>query len=201
MAAILASHSCYCRNVELVNQGKAVENLSFSSSISSQNFSNFERQTCNPPGADKFLRFQVEMRQTESPVNLATNGRATKMVPTSEIVKKRNPSTKKVEIVNGSSRVVNGASLVKKETASALVKAPKIKVSRDLPLIEELKVLPSDEGFSWANENYNSWQRSIDVWSFVISLRIRILLDNAKWAYLGGLTEEKQVSFVSLLWL
>ncbi|CBI28458.3 unnamed protein product, partial [Vitis vinifera] len=58
--------------------------------------------------------------------------------------------------------------------------------------MEELKVLPSDEGFSWANENYNSWQRSIDVWSFVISLRLRILLDNAKWAYLGGFTEDKQ---------
>lgn len=200
MAAILASHSWYCRNVELANQGKAVENLSFSSSISSQNFSNLERQTCNPHVADKFFRFQVEMRKTESPVNLATNGRATKMVPTSEIVKKRYPYTKKVETVNGSSRVVNGASIVKRDSASALVKAPKNKQSTDLPLIEELKVLPSDEGFSWANENYNSWQRSMDVWSFVISLRIRVLFDNAKWAYLGGFTEEKQVSFDSLSW-
>lgn len=59
--------------------------------------------------------------------------------------------------------------------------------------LEELKVLPSDEGFSWANENYSSWQRSIDVWSFVLSLRVRVLLDNAKWAYVGGFTEEKQV--------
>ncbi|KAL6330052.1 hypothetical protein AAG906_039969 [Vitis piasezkii] len=192
MAAILASHSCYCRNVELMNQGRAVENLGFSSSISSQNFSKFERPTCHLPMADKSFRFQVEMRKSESPVSLGTNGRATKMVPTSEIVKNRTPPTKKVEIVNGSSRVVNGASTVKRDTASAQVKAPKIKESRDLPPMEELKVLPSDEGFSWANENYNSWQRSIDVWSFVISLRLRILLDNAKWAYLGGFTEDKQ---------
>lgn len=192
MAAILASHSCYCRNVELMNQGRAVENLGFSSSISSENFSKFERPTCHLPMADKSFRFQVEMRKSESPVSLGTNGRATKMVPTSEIVKNRTPPTKKVEIVNGSSRVVNGASIVKRDTASALVKAPKIKESRDLPPMEELKVLPSDEGFSWANENYNSWQRSIDVWSFVISLRLRILLDNAKWAYLGGFTEDKQ---------
>ncbi|RVW95200.1 Protein activity of BC1 complex kinase 7, chloroplastic [Vitis vinifera] len=194
MAAILASHSCYCRNVELMNQGRAVENLGFSSSISSENFSKFERPTCHLPMADKSFRFQVEMRKSESPVSLGTNGRATKMVPTSEIVKNRTPPTKKVEIVNGSSRVVNGASIVKRDTASALVKAPKIKESRDLPPVEELKVLPSDEGFSWANENYNSWQRSIDVWSFVISLRLRILLDNAKWAYLGGFTEDKQLS-------
>ncbi|RVX08347.1 Protein activity of BC1 complex kinase 7, chloroplastic [Vitis vinifera] len=155
-------------------------------------FSKFESPTCHLPMADKSFRFQVEMRKSESPVSLGTNGRATKMVPTSEIVKNRTPPTKKVEIVNGSSRVVNGASIVKRDTASALVKAPKIKESRDLPPMEELKVLPSDEGFSWANENYNSWQRSIDVWSFVISLRLRILLDNAKWAYLGGFTEDKQ---------
>ncbi|KAA8524878.1 hypothetical protein F0562_011301 [Nyssa sinensis] len=56
----------------------------------------------------------------------------------------------------------------------------------------ELMVLPSDEGFSWANENYNSIQRSVDVWSFVLSLQVRVLLDNAKWTYLGGFSEDKQ---------
>lgn len=201
MAAILASQCCYCRNVELMNQGRAMESLGFSSSISSQNLSKFERQTPHLPTADKSFRFQVEMRKTESAGNLGTNGRAIKMVPTSEIVRNRTPSTKKVDIVNGSSQVVNGASLVKRNNVSALVKAPKFKESRDLPPTEELKVLPSDEAFSWANENYNSWQRSIDVWSFVISLRIRILLDNGKWAYLGGFTEDKQVSLVGPWWL
>ncbi|RVW46261.1 Protein activity of BC1 complex kinase 7, chloroplastic [Vitis vinifera] len=107
MAAILASHSCYCRNVELMNQGRAVENLGFSSSISSQNFSKFERPTCHLPMADKSFRFQVEMRKSESPVSLA--------------------------------------SIVKRDTATALVKAQKSKESRDLPPMEELKVLPSDE--------------------------------------------------------
>ncbi|KAA8524877.1 hypothetical protein F0562_011300 [Nyssa sinensis] len=95
-------------------------------------------------------------------------------------------------LMNGSKRVVNGASLVKRDTAPALVKTPKIGDPKELPLIEELKVLPSDEGFSWANENYNSFQRSVDVWSFVLSLRVRVLVDNAKWMYLGGFTEDKQ---------
>ncbi|XP_043689300.1 protein ACTIVITY OF BC1 COMPLEX KINASE 7, chloroplastic-like [Telopea speciosissima] len=90
---------------------------------------------------------------------------------------------------------VNAASIVKKNiNGPALVKAPKIRGFKELPFTEELKVLASDEGFSWANENYSSWQRSIDVWSFVLSLRIRLLLDNAKWTYVGGFTEDKQKS-------
>lgn len=135
------------------------------------------------------------MRQTESSARAGINGKAVKMVPTSEVVlKRKTPSINGVETVNGTRKIVNGASLVKKDTASAMVKSPKIRTPKELPLppVEELKVLPSDEGFSWAKENYNSWQRSIDVWSFVLSLRVRVLLDNAKWAYIGGFTEDKQ---------
>lgn len=166
------------------------------------------RPTCSPPHTDRdqFPKFQVEMRQTESPSRLGVNGRAVKMVPASEVVKRKTPSTNKVDKVNNmknkvekvNGSVVNGASLVKSKptpASSALVKAPKYETSDELPPVEELKVLPSDEGFSWANENYNSWQRSIDVWSFVLSLRIRVLLDNEKWAYAGGFTEDKQVGF------
>ncbi|CDP18955.1 unnamed protein product [Coffea canephora] len=111
------------------------------------------------------------------------------MVPASDVMKRKAPSVNNSEIVNGSSRIINGASLVKRDSASAIIKNFK---TDELPPIEDLKVLPSDEGFSWANDNYNSWQRTIDVWSFVISLRMRVLLDNAKWAYLGGFTEDKQ---------
>ncbi|KAK3034002.1 hypothetical protein RJ639_033287 [Escallonia herrerae] len=194
MAAILASHSSYCHDVELKNQGRTVENLSFSSSISIQNFTRFERLEFNLPENQKFQRFQVEMRQTESPMKVRTNGRPIKMVPTNEVMKRKNASLENAEIVNGSKRVINGASLVKRETPLALARSPKNKESKGFPPTEELKVLPSDEGFSWANENYNSIQRSIDVWSFVLSLRVRVLLDNAKWAYLGGFTEDKQIS-------
>ncbi|XP_059661266.1 protein ACTIVITY OF BC1 COMPLEX KINASE 7, chloroplastic-like [Cornus florida] len=192
MAAILASHSCYCRNMELINQGRAVDNLSFSSSISIQSLSKFERRTYNLSKIEKFYRFQVEVRQTESPKKLGSNGRPIKMVPTSEIMKRKPPSINNTEVVNGSKPVVNGTSLVKRDSAPPLVKTPKIRDTKGLPPIEELKVLPSDENFSWASENYNSFQRSIDVWSFVLSLRVRILLDNAKWTYIGGFTEDKQ---------
>lgn len=204
MAAVLASHSCCCHNVELIAQ----DSLSFSSSISVNKFSKSVRPTCNPPPhAYQFPRFQVEMRQTESPSRLGVNGRAVKMVPASEVVKRKVPATNKVEKVNNlpnkvekvNGSVVNGASLVKRNpTTPTLVKAPKYRTSNELPPVEELKVLPSDEGFSWANENYNSWQRSIDVWSFVLSLRVRVLFDNAKWAYMGGFTEEKQVRFEAI---
>ncbi|KAK9284351.1 hypothetical protein L1049_023522 [Liquidambar formosana] len=192
MAAILASHSCYCHNGELMNQGKTVDILSFSSSVSVQKFLKFERQSFNLPTTERIFRFQVEVRQTESSTKLGSNGRAIKMVPTRQVMKRKTPSVNGVEIVNGSKQIVNGASLVKRDTAPALVKTTKIRQSKEFSPMEELKILPSDEGFSWANENYSSWQRTIDVWSFVISLRVRVMLDNAKWAYPRGFTEDKQ---------
>ncbi|GMP66521.1 hypothetical protein CsSME_00026849 [Camellia sinensis var. sinensis] len=196
MASVLASHSCYCRDLDLMNHGKGVDNLSFCSSISIQQLPKFERQTSNSCTSDKFLWFQVKMQQTESPRKLGSNGRPIKMVPTSEVMKKKTQSVGNAEVVNGSKRVVNGAvngaSIVKRDASSALVKTTKIRGSKELPPIEGLKVLPSDEGFSWASENYNSVQRTIDVWSFVLSLRVRVMFDNAKWAYIGGFTEDKQ---------
>ncbi|XVF71724.1 hypothetical protein PTKIN_Ptkin12aG0062600 [Pterospermum kingtungense] len=78
---------------------------------------------------------------------------------------------------------------------SEVIMATKLrKPDKEHPVLEEnqLKVLGSDENFSWASENYNIWQRTLDIWSFVISLRARILFDNANWAYLGGFSEDKQ---------
>ncbi|PPS00952.1 hypothetical protein GOBAR_AA19712 [Gossypium barbadense] len=167
MTVILASHSCYSCNYEMMNQGRAV---------------------------GKSFRFQVEMQQTEPTPKVGINGRAVKMVPASEVVKRQAPAARKVEQVNGVKQVINGngASIVRRKNSPSLVKMPISRVSKDLPPLEELKILPSDENFSWANENYSSLQRSIDVWSFIISLRVRVLLDNAKWAYAGGFTEDKQ---------
>ncbi|XP_024397314.1 protein ACTIVITY OF BC1 COMPLEX KINASE 7, chloroplastic [Physcomitrium patens] len=54
------------------------------------------------------------------------------------------------------------------------------------------RVLPSDEGFSWARDDYSTTQRQIDVWSFVLTLRARVWFLDSKWTYLGGFTEEKQ---------
>lgn len=116
------------------------------------------------------------------PVKLGRDGQPITMVPTSKVVNNK-PISK---------QVVNGTSLVKREATPPLVKSVKVRESTGFPPSEELRVLPSDESFSWANENYNSVQRSIDVWSFVLSLRVRVLFDNAKWAYPGGFTEDKQ---------
>ncbi|XP_021275254.1 uncharacterized protein LOC110410017 [Herrania umbratica] len=191
MAAILASHGCYLRNCELMNQGRTMETLSFSSSISNQ-FVKFERQIHNLPMTDKSFRFRVDMQQTESAPKVGINGRPVKMVPASEVVKRKAPATRKVEKVNGVKQVINGASIVRRDNSPSLVKKRKPRASAELPPLEELNVLPSDESFSWANENYSTLQRTIDVWSFVLSLRVRVLLDNAKWAFVRGFTEDKQ---------
>lgn len=176
-----------------MNQGRTNDGLSFSSSISNQ-ITKLERKMCNVNCGNRFYRFQVIMRRSDSPGRLGTNGRAVKMVPASEVIKRNAPNgNNRVEMANGSKQVLNGASIVKTKPTLSLVKTPKVRGTKQFPPVDELKVLPSDEGFSWANENYSSWQRNIDVWSFVLSLRVRVLLDNAKWAYLGGISEDKQV--------
>lgn len=195
MAAILASFSCGCRVGNLTNQGRLGDDLSFSGNLSNYDHSRFDKDVCSPVKARKLCRLQIAMQQTELSTKVGTNGRPIKMVPTTEVKKTRSASISTSEGVNGSTknvngvRVVNGGSLVKRDPAPPLSRTSKTK---ELPPIEGLKVLPSDEGFSWANENYNSIQRSIDVWSFVLSLRVRVLLDNAKWAYIGGFSEDKQ---------
>lgn len=125
----------------------------------------------------------VNFNANGKPVKLGSNGRPITMVPTTELVKNKPPFK---QTVNGSTQIVLN------RESKALVKSVKVKEPTGFPPSEELKVLPSDESFSWANENYNSVQRSIDVWSFVLSLRVRVLFDNAKWAYPGGFTEDKQ---------
>jgi len=73
-----------------------------------------------------------------------------------------------------------------------LVQAPiDVSISKD-----SVRVLPSDEGFSWSKESYSATQRQIDIWSFVLALRAQIWLLDAKWTYIGGFTEDKQVSTV-----
>ncbi|KZV32824.1 hypothetical protein F511_24070 [Dorcoceras hygrometricum] len=143
-------------------------------------------------------KIQTEMQQKELPTKSGSSRRTIKMVPTTDLRKNMLSSTSTSDVVNGSVNgsaktvngvnVVNGSSLVKTNPALPPVR------STGLPPIEGMKVLPTDEDFSWANENYNSIQRSIDVWSFVISLRVRVLLDNAKWTYIRGFTEDKQAS-------
>ncbi|KAK4386319.1 protein ACTIVITY OF BC1 COMPLEX kinase, chloroplastic, partial [Sesamum angolense] len=197
MAAILASHSCCCRIGQLTHHGKLGDDLTFSSSLVNYNCSESDNDVKDLAKPRKLPRFQLEMQERELPAKPGPNGRVIKMVPTTEIRKRMSPSVSTPEIVNGSVKnvngvnVVKGGSLVKKDPTPPLLKSSRAK---ELPPHEGLNVLPSDEGFSWANENYNSVQRTIDVWSFVIALRVRVLLDNAKWTYIGGFTDDKQVA-------
>ncbi|KAL5126146.1 Protein ACTIVITY OF BC1 COMPLEX KINASE 7, chloroplastic [Glycine soja] len=183
----MAMQGCYCHYTKLATQRRTLENLSFSGSISVNKLSKNERtRTCDPlsAGNNQFHRLLVKMRQTEMPASkYGTNGKAVRMVGTNELVKRKRMLENKV--LNGSAT----STVVRKNGITGLNKTVKSRRS-----LEELKVLATDEGFSWANENYSSWQRSIDVWSFVASLRIRIMLDNAKWTYFGGFTEAKQKS-------
>eukprot|EP00271_Cylindrocystis_brebissonii_P009273 TRINITY_DN2399_c0_g3_i7.p1 TRINITY_DN2399_c0_g3~~TRINITY_DN2399_c0_g3_i7.p1 ORF type:complete len:801 (-),score=132.93 TRINITY_DN2399_c0_g3_i7:801-3203(-) len=89
----------------------------------------------------------------------------------------------------------NGAatSLVLADRTSPVSSQKKLTVKKLLlNSSEDLKILPSDESFKWAQEKYNTTQRSIDVWSFVASLRVRLFLVDTKWTYLEGFSEEKQ---------
>lgn len=114
----------------------------------------------------------------------ATNGRATNSGST--LVRRGDPVETKI---NGAV-ISNGSA-----TRRIVVRAPV-----QLPVIEEsLRVLPSDEGFSWSRSNYSRLQRTIDVWSFVLALRARVFLLDTKWTYLGGFTEEKKVCIVGFV--
>ncbi|KDO50943.1 hypothetical protein CISIN_1g006291mg [Citrus sinensis] len=186
MVGILASQGCCCHSNHLINQQKTMENLSFSSSVST-----LERLTCKPTITNGLFQFLVQMKHTGSPSTLGINGRPVKMVPIGEVLGRQPQLSHNIDTVNGSKQSVNG-SVVKRKSSSALVRTPKGKGLKELPPIGELKDTLSHQNFSWSNENYNSLQRSVDIWLFVISFYIRIQLDDTKWTYFGGFMEEKQ---------
>lgn len=210
MAAVLVSRCCYHHYYDPSDLGRARHDISFSGSISGINSTNLNISQNVYCKAKELSRFVAEVRPEESS-KLGSNGRAIKMVPTREVMRNKGvspPNGKPVNgskvavngskvAVNGSKVFVNGASLVKRDSTSSLVKPQKKKTSDELPFTEELTVLPSDEGFSWAKDDYSSWQRTVHIWSFVLTFQLRILFDNATWAYPGGFTEDKQVLFVN----
>ncbi|XP_065018581.1 protein ACTIVITY OF BC1 COMPLEX KINASE 7, chloroplastic-like [Musa acuminata AAA Group] len=191
MATVLALNSCYHRHLEPTDQRQAPEYFSFSGSLSNLKLAKYGKAVNESLPTKRLPWILAEVRQIESD-RYGTNGKATKMIPTKDLVTHRESSHKKSLSVNGSKTAARGASLIKRGNTSGLVKTTKKIEPKEIPFTDELKVLPSDEGFSWAKENYNSWQRTVDIWSFVLSLRLRVLFDNAKWAYVDGFTEDKQ---------
>ena len=49
-----------------------------------------------------------------------------------------------------------------------------------------------DSDFRWSRDNYNNTQRSIDIWTFIVTLRTKLWLLDQKWSYVGGWTESKK---------
>ncbi|XP_051115363.1 protein ACTIVITY OF BC1 COMPLEX KINASE 7, chloroplastic-like [Andrographis paniculata] len=199
MAAVLISNNSYGFVGGSVNHGRWGDDISFSGSVRDKSFQKFNKNTKNLIKTRKLHRLQVEMQQRELPDKVVKNGRVIEMVATSEIKKRMSLDNSKtgsakningiVQNVNGHQQLVKRESLVKKDSSLSLTKSARPK--EFLPF-EGPKILPSAKGYSWANENYNSIQRNIDIWSFIISLRLRVLLDNSKWTYIGGFTEDKQ---------
>ncbi|KAL4185707.1 hypothetical protein AMTRI_Chr10g232040 [Amborella trichopoda] len=200
MATVLAPYRHYKKNDIIAKNGR-YDDMGFWRSTKYSNFPKLDKYTENYCSSKSTLRCSVEPSETESDKigsALETNGKASRsrMVPVGQVLRNqissvttRKPTRK---LVNGSRPVINGTSIVKKVPSTALVQRKQIIKEKELPPIDELKVLPPDDGFSWAKEDYNVWQRNVDIWAFVISLRIRVLFDNAKWTYIGGFSEEKQ---------
>ncbi|CAN6448393.1 unnamed protein product [Victoria cruziana] len=139
----------------------------------------------------------AEVRQAESSKSdaswMKTNG-SPKMRPVEEVTKNRSSASSKGVSLNGRKNGAYSMMLVKEKPSPALVKQPKSADSKQSLFEDDLRILPSDEGFSWAKDDYNAWQRSVDVWAFVLSFRARIFFDNAKWTYVGGFSDDRQKS-------
>lgn len=188
MAAFLASS---------VHSPMTVQDLSFCRAFAPRNFPAVETSR----DAGEFSGFKIEARSSGSgspPAKI--NGRAPQMVPVKEATARiRNNPSSISDTVNGSAKkVINGSAVngrVNGSNLRALVPQKTREINgeskRILPELD-VKVLPSDEGFSWSNENYSKFQRNFDVWSFVLALRARTYVDDAKWTYIGGFSEEKQ---------
>ncbi|RWW66972.1 hypothetical protein BHE74_00025628 [Ensete ventricosum] len=197
--AVLASNGYPRQHLESIfGTRRSVQDFTFSGTVSDCGSPYFGTAFPVLPATKRLPRILAKARQTESD-SLVTHTSANKMVPTKDLVRKRVPSHQKPAPVNGSKMVVIGAGTSKRNITSDLVQTNKNIAPKDITFTDEVKVLPLDEGFSWANDNYNYWQRTMDIWNFVISLRIRVLFDDAKWAYIDGFTEEKQVSILGIL--
>ncbi|GBG75747.1 hypothetical protein CBR_g20993 [Chara braunii] len=94
----------------------------------------------------------------------------------------------------GSNGYANGnGGMIADVTAKSILEAEKMEENeRGDADDDEERVMQTDESFRWANENYNQLLRSVDVWSFVLTLRAWIWFIDAKWTYAGGFTEAKQ---------
>ncbi|MGF1676762.1 MAG: ABC1 kinase family protein [Rivularia sp. (in: cyanobacteria)] len=52
----------------------------------------------------------------------------------------------------------------------------------------------SDQAYRWNRKNYSSRRRFFDIWSFVLTLMLKLWLYNKSWSYSGGVTETKKAA-------
>jgi hypothetical protein len=52
--------------------------------------------------------------------------------------------------------------------------------------------METDAGRRWAQDSYSSSARSLDIWSAIAVLRVRMWWLNTAWTYPGGITDEKK---------
>jgi predicted unusual protein kinase regulating ubiquinone biosynthesis (AarF/ABC1/UbiB family) len=52
--------------------------------------------------------------------------------------------------------------------------------------------LATDTEYTWAQDSYSKERRTLDTWSFVLSLRARLWLLDQKWSYPGGETPARR---------
>lgn len=57
---------------------------------------------------------------------------------------------------------------------------------------QSMPAFSMDSDFRWSRDNYNNTQRSIDIWTFIVTLRTKLWLLDQKWSYVGGWTEPKK---------
>lgn len=196
MVVILASFGLCHSSLHLTKE-KTIDSLSFSGFFRNNN--NLKLEKCNSLTVrKKCLEFYMQARQTEVE-RIKINGQPSRMVPIEELSRMSNNSSAKSKLINGAKAAVNGVNLVKRVGTFSLVRTQGSSTAEEVPLTDKSRILLTDENFSWSKDDYNTWQRSFDVWSSVLSLRLRVLFDNAKWAYIGGFNEEKQASFLSFV--
>lgn len=57
---------------------------------------------------------------------------------------------------------------------------------------EETTELRQNYSYTWAKDDYSASKRTLDTWSFVLTLRARLWLLEQPWSYPGGMNDEKK---------
>eukprot|EP01018_Ginkgo_biloba_P023124 Gb_09489 [translate_table: standard] len=179
---------------------RSTDDLSFCRTFVPRNLSSIEPSCERSTVYGGELGFKIDARNSGSDSAVKINGRSPRMVPVEEALKARRSSSEILKINGSANDVLNGSAVNgrvingKNGSNAALVpqRVRKNEENKKYSASDDLILFPSDEAYSWSKENYSAFQRSVDVWTFVLLLRARVYIDEAKWTYIGGFTEDKQ---------